>query len=181
MALSDFVDPIDDADRDDPRVHTIVDKLLDFVDDRGGVGYRLADVLHEIDPHGYVVPSRAAERIKRSSRDDLGRLTRLARAYVVDTPAWRSIAAAVLQVASTIESVDERRSLYRGLAEAGVRSWSGRPGEVPPVFVSAVRQARNHRDGEADAMFRPFWDWYVSATEADLRYQEERAREERGE
>jgi hypothetical protein len=181
MVLSDFVDPIDDADRDNPRVHAIVDELLDFVDDRGGVGYRLADVLHEIDPHGCVVPARSAERIKRSSRDGLGRLARLARAYVVDTPAWRSIAAAVLQVASTLESVDERRSLYRGLAEAGVRSWSGRPGEVPQIFLNAVEQARNHRDREADAMFRPFWDWYVSVTEADLRYQEERAREERGE
>jgi hypothetical protein len=36
-------------------------------------------------------------------------------------------------------------------------------------------------ESEADSGFRPFWEWRLMAAEAELREQEEQAKEERGE
>ena len=53
---------------------------------------------------------------------------------------------------------DTRRSLLGALAGQRIRSFSGKPGEVPPVFVAAVDNAKAAPNAESDADLRPFWD-----------------------
>ncbi len=52
---------------------------------------------------------------------------------------------------------------------------------MPVIFLSAVEAAKNALDSETDAEFRPFWEWRLAVAEADLREEEERSKEERGE
>jgi hypothetical protein len=179
VTLTEFVEQIDDPTS--LANLAVVEALLDLSSDRGTVGYRLADVLHGVDPHGHVVPKSLAARVLRTSESDLSSLARLSQAYVIETPAWRTIATAVLTRSSRIAAEEQKRSLYRALADPEVRSWSGTPGEVPSVFVDSAARAQHYLSSETEALFVSFWTWYAAAAQADLARQEQIAREERGE
>jgi hypothetical protein len=84
-------------------------------------------------------------------------------------------------VRAAVAGGDERRSLFGALSERGSRSYSGTPGEVPVIFRSAVDAVRNALAAEADPDFRAFWEWRLAVAEAELREEEERSKEERGE
>jgi hypothetical protein len=163
-----------------PEVRAAVGALIDLVSDNGTVGYHLPEVLHDVDPEGLLVPAEVARRIVTASTDEASRrLARIAPAYVVGTPAWRTIAKAVL--AQAPQDPDKRRHLFSALGERGVRTFSGTPGEVPVVFVSAAAEARRTLEAETDADLRPFWEWRLAIADAELREEEQRAKEERGE
>ena len=70
---------------------------------------------------------------------------------------------------------------FKLLRNQGIRTWSGRRGEVPQVFVSHAQAAKELLDAEQDEELRPFWDWHLSVAQAELRNQEEEAKEARGE
>jgi len=181
QTMTRYIRTIDEAQADDSGAIGAVDAILDLEGDTGTVGYRLPDVLHEVDPHGVLVPQRVAVRIDTADVEALKRLSRLARAYVTNTNGWRTIAASVLRRVERLEPQTDKRGFFASLADPGVRSWTGTPGEVPQAFVTAVEIARRYRDEEGEDLFRPLWEWYLSEAEADLRHEEERAKEDRGE
>lgn len=181
MRLSRFVSSLSQDGGIDPDSRTAIQKLLDLVSDTGSVGYHLHEILGDVDPHGCVVPEEVARRFAQASDlESAWRVARIGGAFPVGTQAWRIIAKSVL---SRAENADrkERMSLYSALIEHGPKSWSGTPGEVPSIFKSAVESARQHLEAETDPVFRSFWKWRLSCAEADLRDEEERAKEERGE
>ncbi len=180
MVLGDYVQAIDEAHKDDPAVEAAVSELLDLADDKGSVGYRMPEVLHSIDPNGFVVAKELAKRITAGGPDAARHLGRLARAYVINTAGWRTVATAVLELAPSL-APEERRSLYSVLGNSRVQSWNGLPGQVPVVFQHAFEAAQGFRDKEADTRLIPYWEWNLGLIEADLRRQEEEAKEERGE
>ena len=154
---------------------------MDFGDDSGSVGYYLPEICRDIDPEGLMVPTEVARRVSGvTTPQELRRLARIAGGYAIGSAPWRAIAKPVIARAM-LSGGDERRAVFARLADRGIRSWSGTPGEVPAIFRSAVESARSALDSEADAEFRPFWEWRLAVAEAELRGQEEQAKEERGE
>lgn len=181
MRLSRFVSKIGQNDEISDEDKAAVQSLLEFVSDPGSVGYYLHGTLQDIDPHGRIVPHEVACRFRDTDDDSLAyRLARIGGAFVIGTPAWRTIAGPVLAQAAS-KTPEVRGSLYSALTDHGPRSWSAKPGEVPAVFKSAVESARKHLEAETDHEFRPFWEWRLKIAEAHLRDEEERAKEERGE
>jgi hypothetical protein len=180
--LSRFVMSIDQTAAITPEVQDSVGKLLAFVSDAGSVGYYLYGVLRDVDPHGRVVPELVARRFAESDdQDERWRLAQIGGAFAIGSAAWRTIAKPVLARAAAADTLEKRRSLYSALTEYGPRSWSGTRGEVPAIFIAAVDSARQRLEAEAEDVFRPFWEWRLAVAEAELRDQEEHAKEERGE
>ncbi|MEW6742177.1 MAG: hypothetical protein AB1486_05420 [Planctomycetota bacterium] len=178
-SLSRYVTQVSSAQINDPEITQAVEALIDLVLDRGTVGYHMPEILRDVDPHGLVVPGEVAQRLSRAAdAEEVWGLDRIAGAYPLGGPAWRTIARPVVVCAAHLGNEEERRSLFTALTDHGPRSWSRLPGEVPEVFVSAVQSARALLESETDAELRPFWQWYLELTEAELRGQEERAKEE---
>lgn len=73
------------------------------------------------------------------------------------------------------------RSVYASLDERGIRSWSGAVGEVPSIFIAAVAEVRAALDAEDQDDLLPYWQQRLAFAKAELREQEEHAKEERGE
>lgn len=179
--FSRYVRRIDATHASNAGVIAAVDGLLDFMTDDGSVGYYLPDVLRDVDPDGLVVPAAVAERAP-SARDAEGvrRLARIAGAYAVNSSAWRTMALATIRAAKAL-GAQSLRLVYGSLGDRGVRSWSAPVGEVPAMFVDAVAQARAALNDETQPDLQPYWQQRLAFAEIELREQEERAKEERGE
>jgi hypothetical protein len=181
VRLGRYVKRIVGADLADTSITEAACALLDLVWDDGSVGFHLPEILRDIDPEGLVIPAAVAERLQSTvTPEQAQRLARIAGAYHVGSRPWRTIAKVVLSV-SALAGVDARRQIFGALADLGLRTWSGRPGEVSTVFVSAVQSAKASLDSEQDAALRPFWEWRLEVAQVELRDEEERAKEERGE
>lgn len=179
--LSQYVTRISSTDSGDAVIIQAVKALLDLAGDTGSVGYYLPELLHDIDPDGFIVPPEIALRITQmSTKDDIWRLARIAHIYGIGSAPWRLIAKPATQLAAKY-SEEAKRSIYSTLSQRGVRSWSGTPGVVPELFISDVSFARQMLASELDLEFRPFWEWNLATAEAELKAQEEYAKEERGE
>lgn len=180
--ISRHVAPISATHMNDPEVKKAVEALVDFVWDRGTVGYHLPEVLRDVDPEGLLIPVEVTRRLANvTSKEDAWLLARIAGVYTVGGSAWRTIAKPVIVRAVRSGSEEGRRSLFDFLTYNGPRAWSGTPGEVPQIFISGVQSARQMLESETDPEFQPFWKWYLAVAEAKLREQGEYAKEERGE
>jgi hypothetical protein len=180
-SFGEFVEPIEEGATDRKVVTEVIEELLGLVDDQGTVGYRLKEVLRDVDPHGVVLAEAVASRIRSGGIQGVQKYARLARSYVVNTEPWRTIALPIVELAASLDAKEERRALFAAISGPEIRTWSGKRGEVASVFVTAVENAKRHRDQEKDGRFSAFWDWYVGVAEADLEHETERAREDRGE
>lgn len=179
--ISKYVRQIAATDASDADVLGAVSNVLDFVNDNGTVSYYLPEILRDIDPGGLVVPASVSARARTAaSTEDVRRLARIGGAYAVNSPPWRTIALATIRAASA-HGPEALRSIHSALGDRGIRSWSGAIGEVPPIFIAAVTEARAALEAEAEADLRPYWKYRLAIAEADLREQEESAKEERGE
>jgi hypothetical protein len=180
--FSQYVTQISETHVNDPEVGKAVEALVALVWDRGTVGYYLPEILRDVDPEGLLIPAEVTRRLANvTSKDDMLLLARIAGIYAVGSSAWRTIAKPVIIRAVRSGSEEERRSLFDFLTYQGPQTWSGTPGEVPHIFISKVQSARQMLESETDTEFRPFWEWYLAVAEAELREQEEHAKEERGE
>lgn len=179
--ISKYVRKIASDDAASPSVTDAVGKVLALIKDNGSVGYYLPEVLRDIDPEGFVVPAEVAARAATASdAEGVRRLARIGGAYAINSSPWRTIALAVVRAASPLGS-DALRAVYSTLDERGIRSWSGAVGEVPSIFIAAATEARANLDAEVEGDLRPYWRQRLEIAEADLREQEEHAKEERGE
>ncbi len=179
--VSKYVRQVDAAHASDADVVAAVSEVLDFVQDSGSVGYYLPEILRDVDPEGLVVPAAVAARaVSANDAEGVRRLARIGGAYAVNSSPWRTIAIAAIRAASPF-GAEALRSVYGSLGERGIRSWSGAVGEVPPIFISAVAEARAALDAEVQVDLRPYWQQRLAIAEAELREQEERTKEERGE
>lgn len=178
--LADWVTPITPDDVAKPEITASVAALVDFATDERSIGYYIDKILQAVDPKGLMVPAEVVRRLDGPIEySKLRRLARVAKAYPVNSEMWRVIARPFLERAPNLER-SERSDLFNILDER-ITSWSGRPGEVPPVFVAAVEKAKDRLETEADPVFRPLWERELKVAEADLKSQEEEAKEERGE
>jgi hypothetical protein len=179
--VSKYVRQVDAAHASDADVVAAVGKVLDFVTDNGSVGYYLPEILRDVDPEGLVVPAAVAARADSAADAEVvRRLARIGGAYSVNSSPWRQIALAAIRAATRL-SAEALRSVCGSLGERGIRSWSGAVGEVPPIFIAAVTEARATLDAEEQVELQPYWQQRLAFAEAELREQEERAKEERGE
>jgi len=179
--ISSYVARATSERMNDPDLTRALGSLIDLVSNDGTIGYRLPEVLSDVDPEGLFVPHEVARRVRSEPvPETVRRLARIARAYALGGPSWRLIARPVLERAAT-SSERARRSLFAALSDRGIRSWSSRVGEVSEVQVGAVDDARRALESEADVHFTPFWEWMLARAEAELRDEEELAKEERGE
>ena len=180
--ISRYVAPITATHVNDPVVGKAVTALVDLVAGGGTVGYYLPEIFRDVDPEGLLIPTEVTTRLANvTSADDMWWLARIAGAYPMGSSAWRTIAKSVILGAVRSGSDEERRSLFNALTDHGPRFWRGTPGEVPQTFVSGVESARQLLESETDTEFRPFWEWHLAVAEAELREQEEQAKEMRGE
>lgn len=181
LRISKYVKKITVDDAASPNTIRAVGEVLDLIKDNGSVGYYLPEVLRDIDPDGFVVPPQVATRAAAATdAEGVRRLARIGGAYAINSSPWRTIALATIRAASPLGS-DALRSVYGALGDRGIRSWSGAVGEVPPIFIAAVTNARANLDAEVEEELRPYWQQRLEFAEADLREQEELAKEERGE
>jgi hypothetical protein len=179
--LSKYVQRINASDVESPLTVGAISALVGFAAERSTVGYFLPKVLRDVDPNGFLVPREVARRL--TGLADIGEIRPLARiggAYTLGGEAWRAIAKPAL-AAVTSAGAENARTIYSALVNDGFRSWSGTPGEVPPMFVSAVGDAKHALASETDTTFRGFWEWRLACAEAELRDEIEQAKEERGE
>jgi hypothetical protein len=175
--LSLFVTPISAAQQGDPAIARVARELVDFVSDTGTVGQYLPEVLLDVDPQGFVIAGEIARRIEAADDRECRRLARIASAYPIGGSVWRTIARPV--IGRALVSSDPR-PFFASLTNLS-RSWSAAPGQVPDLFIQNVRSARERLESETDSAFRPFWEWHLALVEAELRQEEEDAKEERGE
>jgi hypothetical protein len=181
VRISKYVKKIAVDDAALPSIVGAIGEVLDLIKDNGSVGYYLPEVLRDIDPDGFVVPAEVAARAAAASdAEGVRRLARLGGAYAINSSPWRAIALATMRAAGPLGR-DALRSVYGALGDRGIRSWSGAVGEVPPVFIAAVSDARANLDAEVEDDLRPYWQQRLAFAEADLREHEERAKEDRGE
>ncbi|MBX7096834.1 MAG: hypothetical protein K1X89_03895 [Myxococcaceae bacterium] len=177
--LSRYVRKLDSSASNHPQTLAAVRDLIALVHDQSSIGYYAPQLLAELDPEGWAVPSEVARAIgDATSVDDLLRLGRVAGAYAIGGPPWRVIARAAL---SSPLHATKLSTLCSALGGSRSRSWHGTPGEVPAVFVAAAELAKRQLDEERDPVLLPFWSWQKAVADAELRQQEEEAREERGE
>jgi hypothetical protein len=177
IRISKFVKKIASDDSTSPSIVRAVGEVVDLSKDNGSVGYYLPEMLRDVDPGGLVVPNEVATRTSSASdAEGVRRLARIGGAYAINSPPWRAIALATIRTASALGS-DALCSVYGALGDRGVRSWSGTVGEVAPVFFAAVEDARRDLDGEAQQELRPYWQQRLEIAKADLREQEQRAKE----
>jgi hypothetical protein len=179
--LSQYTQPVTGQNVGDAALVGAVESLADLAVDDATVGYHLPSIVRDIDPEGLLVPAAVARRVPSADDAGLWRLARLASAYPIGSAAWRVIAKAVMARGRGTTGSDERSELFNLLSDRGMRSWSGTLGEVPAIFVTAVQQARERLESESDRQLLPLWEWQLKIAEAELREQEERAKEERGE
>jgi hypothetical protein len=181
VRISRYVQRITAAEASKPEVTQAVEELLGFIDDSGTAGYYLPEVLNDVDPDGLLVPGLVVARVaKATEAEQVRRLARIGGKYVAGTRAWEDIAKAVLRF-PLVQSEDDQRSIFSALGDRGVTSWSGIRGEVPPVFVAEVESTKSSLEAATDEGLRRYWAWRVRRAEADLREEEQRAKEERGE
>ena len=181
LRISKYVRKLTNTDTADVRMRCAIDELLTLAEAGGTVGYYLPEVLHDVDPVGFVVPDAVAAAL--ASIDQPKRILALMRvggAYAVNSSAWRTIALAAARAAAPHGS-EFLASAFSTLTERGVRSWSGSIGEVPSLFRTAVDAARSALDAETEPELRPFWQSRLADAEAELKEREEQAKEERGE
>jgi hypothetical protein len=156
--FSKYVKHIGSSDVSDSDTMAAIGALVDLVGDEGSVGYHLPEVLTDVDPDGLLVPRAIAERINgASATEDVYRFARIGGAYFVGTKAWREIATSALSVAVK-HGPEATRPIFSALAAHGVRTWSSKRGEVPELFISAVREAKAALESEKDEVLRPFWE-----------------------
>jgi hypothetical protein len=181
VRISRYVRPITAADASEPGVIQAIETLVGFIDDNGTAGYYLPEVLLDVDPAGLVVPAMVCALVAQATdAERVRRLARIGGEYAPGTPAWTEIAKAVLR-SPLVQSADHQRAMFNALGSGGVKSWSGTPGEVPPVFLAEVESAKSSLAAATDEGLRRYWTWRVSRAEADLHEEEQRAKEERGE
>lgn len=179
--VSKYVRRIEAADAVDAEVVAALRKVLDFVPDNGSVGYYLPEILCDVDPEGLVVPAAIAARAAlNTDAEGVRRLARIGGAYAVNSPPWRTIALATIRAARPLGD-EALRSAYGSLGERGIRTWSSARGEVPPIFIAAVADARAALDAEVQVELQPYWQQRLAIAEAELREQEELTKEARGE
>lgn len=177
-----YVRHIEAADIGNSTAAQAIDALLALVGAEGGMGHIIPELLCDIDPEGIAIPAAVVARIRgASTATGVRQLARIGGAYLVGTAPWRTIAKAALAAGRHHLTQKEQWSLFHVLAEGEVQGWSGTRGEVPAVFVSAVQEAKSALTAETDSTLRPFWEWRLKVAEEDLREQEQRAKEDRGE
>ena len=180
--LSRYIKPLSAADAGDSAVEALVAELVGLAANSGTVGFYLPAMLRDVDPEGVFAPAAVAGLVGAASTiEQIRRLSRIAGGYALGSPAWRAIAKPSLARAAATGTTEEQRSILSTLTPDGIRSWSGTPGVVPSIFVSAVQFAKEMLIAELDEDVRRFWQWHLAAAEAELREQEELAKEERGE
>lgn len=179
--ISKYVQQISVADASEPAVIQAVEELLGFIDDNGTPGYYLPEVLHDVDPDGLAVPGLVVSRVSQATESEqVRRLARIGGQYAAGTRSWEDLAKAVLR-SPLVQSEDSQRSIFAVLGSSGVTSWSNVHGEVPSAFVAEVEHTKASLAAATDDALRRYWEWRVGRAEADLRNEEQRAREERGE
>ena len=182
VLLSRCVASITKAHVGNPGISKAIAVLIDLAPNTGTIGYYLPRLLGYVDPEGLVVPQEVANHLRAtSSLDDLRRLARIADGYAIASPPWRTIAQPLVEHASREPRLPERRRLFSALMPKGVRVWWAASGGVPQEFVDGVQRAQELLDAETDTAFRVFWEWHLEVAKAELRREEEEAKEERGE
>ena len=180
--LSRCVAPIAEAYVGNSEISKAIAALIDLASNTGTIGYYLPRLLLGVDPEGVAVPQEVANRLRAtSSLDDLRRLARIAGGYAIASPAWRTIAQPLVERAIRESRLPERWRLFSALMPKGVRVWWATQGGVPQEFVDDVQRAQELLDAETDDSFRVFWEWHLEVAKAELRREEEEAKEERGE
>ncbi len=181
VRISRYVQRITSADAGQPTVTQAIEAMLGFIDDNGTVGYYLPEVLHDVDPEGLVVPGLVVGLIGQATETERVRLlARIAGEYVAGTAAWEAIAKAVLR-SPIVQSKDHELPMFHALGAGGVTSWSDTSGEVSPVFIAEVKSAKSYLAAATDEYLQRYWRWRVGDAEAELRQQEEEAKEDREE
>jgi hypothetical protein len=179
--LSQYTAPLKgDADKN-PEVEKAVDLLVDLALQNTAAGFYMHQYLADIDPGGVLVPELVNRRVaSETNSETLRQLAKLISGYPVGSEVWRRASISFLEESQSMRSPDKER-LYAAISYSGPTSWSGTPGQVPELFVSNVARARKQLEEEQDPIFKPYWEWSLEGAEAQLRYEEERAREDRGE
>lgn len=181
--LSSYVKPIEATDVANKETKQAVKELLDFINDSGRLGYLLPEYAYDIDPQGLIVPNIIVDYINSVHDNDLQyKLARFAGIYEINSEGWRKIAKEVCKHANTVDD-KTRYTLYNALTGSTqkIRSWSGPVGEVPGLFIKAVQDVEKFLNAEDDHDLIPFWEWYLDVAKVELKWQEEWAKEDRGE
>src|SRR5262249_44918579 len=122
--LSRYVAPISVTHVNDPEVGNAVEALVDFIWDRGTVGYHLPEILLDIDPEGLMIPAEVTRRLTHvTSKEDVWLLARIAGTYAIGSSAWRTIAKLVIVRVVRSGSKEERRLLFSSLTDPRPQTW----------------------------------------------------------
>jgi hypothetical protein len=181
--LSKFIEPLNSNDATDSKIQEYIQNLIDLAIEPGTIGFYLPPYLLDIDPDGLVLPQQIAGQINmvgKTSLDGLLHLARLASVYSLGSDAWKIISKPAIILANQMDE-KERRMVYSELLDHGSKVYSTNFGEVAVLFREERDAAKVFLEAEPDPEQKQFWEWYHARTEAQLKIEEEEAKEDRGE
>ncbi len=181
MRLSHFVSGISEDGEIDPSDEEAVLSLLELVGTMMDDVSYFHELFQRIDPYGRVVPRELAGEINNTSDQRLIRkLARIAGGFGMNTEGWRIIARSVLRHVERA-NVDDPVSLYVGLIRDRSGSWMSLDEEGLKVFKERADAVGRYCNNESEALFEPFWEWYVGVMDDALKGHEGWVKEPRGE
>lgn len=181
--LTSLIKPISPDAKPDEETRDLVSRLMAHIDRRDLLSYYLPQYVHDVDPHGLIVPGLAVEKLETEKMqgdfDAVYRWARFGGVYAENSEPWRWIARAALRLAPRFEERD-RVSLMNALTDPRVQSYSSAVGEVATHFISAVEAAKTFLEKEEAEEFLPYRQWRLRCAEADLQREQDEIREDRG-
>jgi len=98
--LTRFLHPVEEAEAQKTEFISTIDYFLDLLLEHPGVAFYLPDYLVVLDPNGFIVPDLVVRRIgDELGIDEVSFLATVGGRYKIGTKHWRTIAAAVIEVA----------------------------------------------------------------------------------
>lgn len=176
FSLAYFVEGVSKENYMDKSVRSSVIQIVNLIKDGDLISYILPIWIKSIDPEGLLIPDIVAELITKGD-DSSGwrRLRRVAMGYPLNSGPWRKIAIAT---ANRAEQESDGNSVFHDLTNAGMRSWSSSPGEVPILFIKQLEDAACLLSTETDASLKPLWEWNLNRAQKELKDREEEAKEQ---
>ena len=172
-----IVDPIIKEDFSFKHIKSSLNELLNFNSHQNLLYYKLPDIVAQLDPEGFLIPSLIVERITNKiflceKLEDTApeyEWTRYARYYSINSKPWRVIAKIACNIALNETKIErEKYSIFSSLLNHKVQTFSSHPGEVSPYFYSKVERTQSDFFNESNPNIKEFMRWRWECAKREL-------------
>jgi hypothetical protein len=179
--LSQWINPISLEQADDPKVQSLIAKLLSYADSSRMLGYSFPRYLVDVDPAGAIAADLVVEKLTdpkvKGDPREVWQWAKFAGYYPNDSSAWHKIAHEACFLAVQFDD-RHKSSIFHALTNPDPKTWIVNIGEVSPTFEQAVKMAEQQLKAETDPVLIPFRQWILHSAQLELSSEVERVNEE---